>query len=99
MPNCSRGRGRCPSSGLGDPLTACLDADSTYICTAYSSRCYIIQKVRLTYVIDSYLCPNSWSRKHRPSGALGLLPDLWASAATRDVAGDVEEAYILLYAS
>ncbi|CAB0004477.1 unnamed protein product [Nesidiocoris tenuis] len=28
-----------------DPLTACLDADSTYICTAYNSRCYVIQKV------------------------------------------------------
>ncbi|KAF6201477.1 hypothetical protein GE061_003868 [Apolygus lucorum] len=28
-----------------DPLSACLDADSTYICTAYNSRCYIIQKV------------------------------------------------------
>ncbi|XP_075229558.1 uncharacterized protein LOC142329108 [Lycorma delicatula] len=28
-----------------DPLTACLDADGTYICTAYNSRCYIIQKV------------------------------------------------------
>ncbi|XP_014294677.1 la-related protein Larp4B isoform X3 [Halyomorpha halys] len=30
---------------LHDPLTACLDADGTYICTAYNSRCYIIQKV------------------------------------------------------
>jgi hypothetical protein len=30
-----------------DPLAAVLDADGTYICTAYNSRCYIIQKVRL----------------------------------------------------
>ncbi|XP_055701790.1 uncharacterized protein LOC129801056 [Phlebotomus papatasi] len=28
-----------------DPLTACLDANGTYICTAYNSRCLIIQKV------------------------------------------------------
>ncbi|XP_067003410.1 la-related protein 4 isoform X8 [Anabrus simplex] len=28
-----------------DPLTACLDANGTYICTAYNPRCYIIQKV------------------------------------------------------
>ncbi|XP_021926482.1 la-related protein 4 [Zootermopsis nevadensis] len=28
-----------------DPLTACLDANGTYICTAYHPRCYIIQKV------------------------------------------------------
>ncbi|CAG9770962.1 unnamed protein product [Ceutorhynchus assimilis] len=28
-----------------DPLTACLDADGTYICTAFNPRCYIIQKV------------------------------------------------------
>ncbi|KAI5730054.1 hypothetical protein M8J76_009501 [Diaphorina citri] len=27
-----------------DPLTKCLDANGTYICTAYNSRCYIIQK-------------------------------------------------------
>ncbi|XP_030763792.1 uncharacterized protein LOC115888265 [Sitophilus oryzae] len=33
--------GRAPS----DPLTACLDAESTYICTAFNPRCYIIQKV------------------------------------------------------
>ncbi|XP_014262241.1 la-related protein 4 isoform X3 [Cimex lectularius] len=30
---------------LHDFLTACLDADGTYICTAYNSRCYIIQKI------------------------------------------------------
>lgn len=28
-----------------DALTACLDANGTYICTAYNSRCLIIQKV------------------------------------------------------
>ncbi|KAF7272432.1 hypothetical protein GWI33_014779 [Rhynchophorus ferrugineus] len=37
----SRHAGRAPS----DPLTACLDADGTYICTAFNPRCYIIQKV------------------------------------------------------
>lgn len=38
-------RNRGPHKVVGDPLTACLDADGTYICTAYNSRCYIIQKV------------------------------------------------------
>ncbi|GAB0096945.1 hypothetical protein DMENIID0001_125300 [Sergentomyia squamirostris] len=28
-----------------DPLTSCLDANGTYVCTAYNSRCLIIQKV------------------------------------------------------
>ncbi|KAF5288233.1 hypothetical protein FQA39_LY04001 [Lamprigera yunnana] len=28
-----------------DPLTACLDANGTYICTSFNPRCYIIQKV------------------------------------------------------
>ncbi|KAL1456749.1 hypothetical protein WDU94_001453 [Cyamophila willieti] len=28
-----------------DPLSKCLDANGTYICTAYNSRCYIIQKI------------------------------------------------------
>nr|XP_022918051.1 la-related protein 4 isoform X1 [Onthophagus taurus] len=28
-----------------DPLAACLDANGTYICTAFNPRCYIIQKV------------------------------------------------------
>ncbi|KAF4524848.1 hypothetical protein B566_EDAN014699 [Ephemera danica] len=28
-----------------DPLAACLDANGTYICTAYNPRCFIIQKV------------------------------------------------------
>lgn len=31
-----------------DPLTSCLDANGTYICTAFNPRCYIIQKVRRT---------------------------------------------------
>ncbi|KAI5701353.1 hypothetical protein M8J75_008583 [Diaphorina citri] len=31
-----------------DPLTKCLDANGTYICTAYNSRCYIIQKITPT---------------------------------------------------
>ncbi|XP_072154181.1 uncharacterized protein [Bemisia tabaci] len=33
------------SSPQEDPLVSCLDADATYICTAYNSRCYIIQKI------------------------------------------------------
>ncbi|XP_054274575.1 la-related protein 4-like [Macrosteles quadrilineatus] len=41
MPHCSR----VPVKKVADPLAACLDADGTYICTAYSARCYIIQKV------------------------------------------------------
>lgn len=47
MPLC-RGRGKCApsSSTASDPLTACLDANGTYICTAFNPRCYIIQKVR-----------------------------------------------------
>ncbi|XP_039285902.1 la-related protein 4 isoform X6 [Nilaparvata lugens] len=36
-----------------DPLTACLDADGTYICTAYNSRCFIIQKVTPTGTIPN----------------------------------------------
>lgn len=32
-----------------DPLTACLDANGTYICTAFNPRCYIIQKVSTPY--------------------------------------------------
>jgi len=31
---------------ITETLTACLDVDGTYICTSYSPRCYIIQKVR-----------------------------------------------------
>ncbi|CAH1394785.1 unnamed protein product [Nezara viridula] len=44
---------------LHDPLTACLDADGTYICTAYNSRCYIIQKVRGLAVVTIHppSCP------------------------------------------
>lgn len=45
-----RGRGKAVSSTTTtsgpDPLTACLDANGTYICTAFNPRCYIIQKVR-----------------------------------------------------
>ncbi|XP_019761782.1 la-related protein 4B isoform X3 [Dendroctonus ponderosae] len=36
---------RAPCRPASDPLTACLDADGTYICTAFNPRCYIIQKV------------------------------------------------------
>lgn len=34
-----------------DPLPLCLDANGTYLCTAYNPRCYIIQKVifKFTY--------------------------------------------------
>lgn len=45
-----RNRGQLPpphKAAVADPLTACLDANGTYICTAYNPRCYIIQKVRL----------------------------------------------------
>ncbi|KAL1117219.1 hypothetical protein AAG570_004546 [Ranatra chinensis] len=38
------GRPAAVHRGARDPLAACLDADGTYICTAYNSRCYIIQK-------------------------------------------------------
>lgn len=53
MPNCSRGV-RGPHEEVGDPLTACLDAEGTYICTAYSSRCYIIQKVRVRLEVSEW---------------------------------------------
>lgn len=32
-----------------DPLSACLDVNGTYICTAYNPRCFIIQKVNLVF--------------------------------------------------
>lgn len=41
-----RGRGRAVAPRAPDPLAACLDANGTYICTAFNPRCYIIQKVR-----------------------------------------------------
>ncbi|CAL8096361.1 unnamed protein product [Orchesella dallaii] len=34
-----------PPPLITDTLTACLDVNGTYICTSYSPRCYIIQKV------------------------------------------------------
>lgn len=38
-------RGRGKAVPQPDPLAACLDANGTYICTAFNPRCYIIQKV------------------------------------------------------
>lgn len=39
-------RGRAVAGAAAvDPLNACLDANGTYVCTAYNPRCYIIQKV------------------------------------------------------
>lgn len=37
----------CVSASSTEPpsTTSCLDADGTYICTAFNPRCYIIQKV------------------------------------------------------
>ncbi|GJQ76895.1 hypothetical protein Trydic_g15097 [Trypoxylus dichotomus] len=32
------------TTATSDPLAACLDANGTYICTAFNPRCYIIQK-------------------------------------------------------
>ncbi|KAG5881766.1 hypothetical protein JTB14_005529 [Gonioctena quinquepunctata] len=43
FPGLNRSRGKAVT-GL-DPLNACLDANGTYICTAFNPRCYIIQKV------------------------------------------------------
>lgn len=34
-----------------DPLPLCLDANGTYLCTAYNPRCYIIQKVIVSHII------------------------------------------------
>ncbi|XP_065160703.1 la-related protein 4 isoform X2 [Atheta coriaria] len=40
-------RGRAVAGAAAvDPLNACLDANGTYVCTAYNPRCYIIQKVQ-----------------------------------------------------
>ena len=36
-----------PPPLITDTLTACLDINGTYICSSYSPRCYIIQKVIL----------------------------------------------------
>lgn len=41
-----------PAPPILDPLPLCLDANGTYLCTAYNPRCYIIQKV---IVIVSHL--------------------------------------------
>ncbi|XP_045463132.1 uncharacterized protein LOC123672858 [Harmonia axyridis] len=41
-------RGRAKARPTSDPLTACLDANGTYICTSFNPRCYIIQKVTTT---------------------------------------------------
>ncbi|XP_035707232.1 heparan sulfate glucosamine 3-O-sulfotransferase 4-like [Folsomia candida] len=34
-----------PPPLITDTLTACLDVNGTYVCTSYSPRCYIIQKL------------------------------------------------------
>lgn len=63
-----------------DPLTACLDANGTYICTAYHPRCYIIQKVRLgvedklPYVTRTLLFAVCSEQCHCLTSLCGLLP-------------------------
>lgn len=62
--------GRRGARPTGDPLTACLDADSTYICTAFSPRCFIIQKVSVSV---PYGGPSLASAG--PGGRAGRAPD------------------------
>lgn len=65
---------------VADPLTACLDANGTYICTAYNPRCYIIQKVRLgvkdklPYVTTTMLFADCSAQCQCLTSLLGLLP-------------------------
>ncbi|XP_057666887.1 la-related protein 4 isoform X2 [Diorhabda carinulata] len=40
-----KGRASGRTGPESDPLNACLDANGTYICTAFNPRCYIIQKI------------------------------------------------------
>ncbi|KAI4471722.1 lupus la protein-related [Holotrichia oblita] len=47
-----------------DPLAACLDANGTYICTAFNPRCYIIQKV--TANAGPFLNPNADEFEAKP---------------------------------
>lgn len=51
-----RGRGLKAAAAGSDPLTACLDANGTYICTAFNPRCYIIQKVSAYTHIITPVC-------------------------------------------
>ena len=44
-----------------DPLTLCLDANGTYLCTAYNPRCFIIQKVKLVILKSIF---SRWKEKH-----------------------------------
>ncbi|KAK9886834.1 hypothetical protein WA026_018484 [Henosepilachna vigintioctopunctata] len=46
-------RGRAKAGPTSDPLTACLDANGTYICTSFNPRCFIIQKVTTTPLVPT----------------------------------------------